>query len=201
MSKKIHTIQSSDKKEFDNQVNLLLEVGGELMDGGYEVIKDDDGFIYSQIIVIENCEIEFYENGQLRFVGNKNKDGKLNGLYTKWWENRQKSSEGTYKNGKKDGLYTEWYVKGQKSWEWTYKEGKKDGVYTNWYSNGQKRYEENFKNGKYDGLSTNWYENGQKSGEGTYKDGDLISTIQFHEDGSVREEPLILSVRVFPTDF
>ena len=38
MSKKIHTIQSSDKKEFDEQVNLFLELGCELLDGGYEVI-------------------------------------------------------------------------------------------------------------------------------------------------------------------
>jgi hypothetical protein len=30
MSKKIHTIQSSDKKEFDEQVNQLLELGGKL---------------------------------------------------------------------------------------------------------------------------------------------------------------------------
>ena len=62
MSKKIHTIQSSNKKEFDKQVNQFLEVGGELMDGGYEVINDDDGLIYSQVIVFKNCEVEFYEN-------------------------------------------------------------------------------------------------------------------------------------------
>ena len=39
MSKKIHTIQSSDKKEFDKEVNLILELGGELMDGGHQVIN------------------------------------------------------------------------------------------------------------------------------------------------------------------
>ena len=39
MSKKIHTIQSSDKKVFDKQVNLFLEGGCELLDGSYEVIN------------------------------------------------------------------------------------------------------------------------------------------------------------------
>ena len=43
MSKKIHTIQSSDKNKFDEQINLFLELGCELMDGSYEVIKNDDG--------------------------------------------------------------------------------------------------------------------------------------------------------------
>ena len=43
MSKQIHTIQSSDKKQFDEQVNEFLELGYELMEGGYEVINNDDG--------------------------------------------------------------------------------------------------------------------------------------------------------------
>ena len=31
MSEKIYTIQSSEKKEFDKQVNELLELGGEIV--------------------------------------------------------------------------------------------------------------------------------------------------------------------------
>ena len=57
MSKKIHTIQSSDKKEFDKQVNELLELGCELMDGGYQVINNDDGVVYSQVIVLKGSEV------------------------------------------------------------------------------------------------------------------------------------------------
>jgi len=34
MSKKIHTIQSSDKNEFEKQVIEFLELGFELMDDG-----------------------------------------------------------------------------------------------------------------------------------------------------------------------
>ena len=73
MSKKIHTIQSSDKSEFDKEVNQFLELGCELMDGGYQVINNDDGVVYSQVIVFKNCEVEFYENGQLKEIKNKNK--------------------------------------------------------------------------------------------------------------------------------
>ena len=37
----------------------------------------------------------------------------------------RKKREITYKDGKEDGLYTRWYENGQKDWEGTYKDGKK----------------------------------------------------------------------------
>jgi len=122
MSKKIHTIQSSDKKEFDKTVNQFLESGCELMDGGYEVINSDDGLIYSQVIVLKNCDVAFHnEEQQLKWVENRNEDGERDGLNTTWYENGQKRWEGTYKDGKKEGLFTNWYENGQKSDEYTFK--------------------------------------------------------------------------------
>ena len=164
MSKKIHTIQSSDKSEFDKEVNQFLELGCELMDGGYEVINSDDGVVYSQVIVFKNCEVEFYENGQLKFIENKNEDGK------------------------RDGLSTHWYENGQKSIERTFKDGKKDGLWTSWYENGQKQLEGTYKNGKEDGLFITWYENGQMEREETYKDGNIVSYKRWNEDGSVNND-------------
>ena len=59
MSKKIHTIQSSDKKEFDKEVNEFLELGGELMDGGYQVINNDDGVVdVLDIVLLVNTILE-----------------------------------------------------------------------------------------------------------------------------------------------
>ena len=124
MSKKIHTIQSSDKVEFDKQVNQFLEVGCELMDGGYEVINNDDGVVYSQVIVFnKNCEVEFYDNGQLKFVKNKNEDGEIDGLYISWYGNGQKDFERTYKDGYHHGFWIRWYPNGQKQKEATWKDG------------------------------------------------------------------------------
>ena len=37
MSKKIITIQSSEKEAFDKEINFYLEHSSKLMDGGYEV--------------------------------------------------------------------------------------------------------------------------------------------------------------------
>ena len=126
MSKKIQTIQSSDKKEFDKQVNQFLELGCELMDGGYEVINNDDGVVYSQVIVFKKyCVVEFYDNGQLKCVKNKNEDGEWDGLHYGWYNNGEKRYERTYKDGKQDGVETWWdkYENGQKRFEGTFKDG------------------------------------------------------------------------------
>ena len=205
MTKKIHTIQSSDKVEFDKQVNELLELGCELMDGGYQVINNDDGVVYSQVVVFkDNLKVEFYENGRLKSIcpsdkrngliigwyenGQKGevknyKDGKLNGLCTEWYENGQKKVEGTWKDGKEDGLNTFWYENGQKKEERTYKDGEKDGLSTSWYDNGQKLAIRTYKDGNLR-FSTWWYENEQMKSKGTYKDGEKISGKGWNEDGS-----------------
>ena len=128
MSKEIHTIQSSDKVEFDKEVNQFLKSGCELMDGGYQVINNDDGVVYSQVIVFKNCDVSFYKNGQLKSVENKNEDGEFDGLYTHWYENGQKWYELTNKDGEWNGLNTNWYEKGQKKAEGTYKGVNKDGL-------------------------------------------------------------------------
>ena len=82
MPKKIYTIQSHDKNEFDKQVNELLELGGEFMDNGYQIINGDDGFAFTQVVVFKN--------------------GKENGSRIKWYENGQKKYVKNYKDGKKD---------------------------------------------------------------------------------------------------
>ena len=116
MSKKIHTIQSSDKVEFDKQVNELLELGCELMDGGYEVINNDDGVVYSQVIVFKDThKVKFYDNGQLKEIWNER-------IQTSWYENGQKKSESNNKDGDRISL-KRGNEDGQKYLEITYKDG------------------------------------------------------------------------------
>ena len=165
MSKKIHTIQSSGKVEFDKKVNFFLELGCELLEGSYELIKKDDDVMYSQVVTIETdkYDVEFYENGQLQNFGSLNKDGNKVGLWTEWDWNGQKRKEETYKNGFKDGLHTSWYENGQKRQEGTHKDGKSDGLVTFWYRNGQKRGERTFKDGSSYPISEKcWDEDGNE---------------------------------------
>jgi antitoxin component YwqK of YwqJK toxin-antitoxin module len=190
MSKKIHTIQSSDKKEFDKEVNFFLELGCELLEGSYEVIKKDDDVVYSQVVQFDtdNCHVSFYDSGQIEKFVSLNKDGKSDGLYTEWYENGQKDEERTYKDGKEDGKWTSWYDNGRKWFEETYKDGKLDGKWTYWFESGQKKSEETYKDGKLDGKWTYWYENGQKRSENTYKGDELDGKwTYYNEDGSIKE--------------
>ena len=126
--------------------------------------------------------------GDMKAPLGKMKDGKMDGLWTWWYENGQKKEEGTYKNGKEDGLSTLWYENGQKKSEVTYKDGKRDGLWTEWFENGQKSGEITLKDGKADGLFTLWYENGSKKSEKKYKDDLITSEVEWSEDGKLSSE-------------
>ena len=92
------------------------------------------------------------------------------------YEDEQKEYETRYKDGKEDGLCTRWYENGQKEYENRYKDGKENGLCTWWYENGQKGYEIRYKDGELNGLYTYWYENGQIECEGFFKDGEAGDT-------------------------
>lgn len=69
---------------------------------------------------------ETYDSGRVEMLC-RVKDGKEDGLQTKWHENGQKANEGTYERGKINGLWTWWHENGRKKYE--------DGQY--WNSKGE----------------------------------------------------------------
>ena len=133
--------------------------------------------------------VETYDNGNIESITyhKKSRTGIEKVKYEGYHKNGQKSSEKTYKDGKSNGLTTKWYENGQKKYEWNYKDGELDGRWTSWYENGQKEEEGTYKDGEEDGLYTKWYENGQKEFELTYKDRELISLECWDEDGNEEE--------------
>tara|TARA_Y100000591_G_scaffold101417_1_gene86192 strand:+ start:116 stop:484 length:369 start_codon:yes stop_codon:yes gene_type:complete len=67
----------------------------------------------------------------------------------------EKEITGYLKDGKKDGLWTRWTPSsGGKYYETNYKDGKKDGLETNWFYDGNKHSEGNFKNNYMNGKWT-----------------------------------------------
>ncbi len=53
------------------------------MDGGYQVLNNDDGVVYSQLIVMnKDYHIEYWDNGQKKWEGTY-KDGNL--ISSKLW--------------------------------------------------------------------------------------------------------------------
>jgi hypothetical protein len=175
MSKKIHTIQSSDKQEFDSEVNFFLELGFELHDGGYEVIKNNDSVVYSQVVTfdIKKYCVDFYDNGQLRYWGPLDSlfDGRSDGSFRFWNENGQIMEQGAYKDGKRWGLWTWWYENGHKKEEGSWNKNGKVGEWFEWYENATLQKSEIYKEGEKDGRFTYYDKNGKMISDGYYGDG------------------------------
>ena len=153
-----------------------------------ELILDDITNTYSKKFSNETPNGIVYQLiGGSKYILGEVKDGKVSGLWTKWYENGQKKGEFTWKDGKVDGTWKWYWSNGTKMKEGNWKDSKLDGLWTEWYENGRKIIKGINKDGRRDGLWTWWYENGQKEGEDNYKDGELISGKKWNEDGSVKE--------------
>ena len=151
MSQKIHTIQSSDKDKFDKEVNIFLEHDCELLENSYEIIKNDDGIAYSQVVVFDTnkYDVRFFEDGAIKEFNPLNMEGEKHGKCTKYYnDGGKKSSEGIWMNGKKHGYWIGWFDNRVKIAEGTYKDGERDGLWNYWWPNGQKAGENTFKYGK-----------------------------------------------------
>ena len=112
-----------------------------------------------------------YKNGQIKHLF-YSKEGKLDGLETRWYENGQTNGEVNWKNGKKHRFIHVWYETGQKHFEGNYNNGRLVDAIA-WKLNGEKCPITNFVDGN--GVLVHY-----KSDDGTlierlnYKDGKLI---------------------------
>ena len=92
MDKEIKTIQLSDKKDFDNEVNEYLVKGWKILDNSYQIIKNGEIDVYSVVVIDEGkFEVEFYENVQKQYFCPLNEYGKKDGLYEEWDEEGEKT--------------------------------------------------------------------------------------------------------------
>lgn len=77
----------------------------------------------------------------------------------------------TRRNGKSDGLYTRWYPNGIKQQEIMFSNGIRSGKCESWHDNGTRSFSGQFTDGKYDGKWTFFDTNGTQIAETTCKDG------------------------------
>jgi len=200
VSKKIHTIQSSDKKEFDKKVNLFLDLGFELHDNGYQVISKDNHTFHSQVLIIDtdNYLIDFHHDGQIKHICPLNKKGYRDGGYYEWDENGKEILYINYVDGVEhferitnEDVYieTSYYDNEQKKDRNSYRDGEPHGNCTEWYENGQKKIERHYLDGMDHGYWTEWYDNGQKYVERVHKNNieDGVWT-WWRENGEKEEE-------------
>lgn len=93
----------------------------------------------------------FYADGQLEEIRYFD-EGVKTKMLTRWWENRQKQFECTFKNGEYEGTLQEWNPTGQLIQEMHYKNGYEEGSQKLFYDNGKVRSNYVVKNGKRIGL-------------------------------------------------
>ena len=80
------------------------------------------------------------------------------GVFTEWYSEGIKKSEGYNEAGVKEGLWTQWHANGVKKIEGHFEVGKKEGIWTQWYDNGSRESEGYYTHDYKDDLWTTWYE-------------------------------------------
>lgn len=70
------------------------------------------------------------------------------------------ASDESWKEGRKDGLSSRWFSNGVKMYERNYKEGRWHGPVTRWWPNGQKMYVRAYTNGSRHGKEATWRSDG-----------------------------------------
>ena len=87
----------------------------------------------------------YFFPGEKKYIEGKYDEQELrNGVWTSWFENGNKNSEGKYVNGKEDGNYRVWHSNGQLFYKGQYDMGRKTGVWVFYDSLGVKIKEENY---------------------------------------------------------
>ena len=168
-----------------------------------ENIEYDDGKIISKY---------FFKKDLDGFLEFREKNGVLDGGWTKWYNLDFKSETGVYKNGEKIGKWTSWYKNRQKHYEAKYVNGVLSGSYLEWDKNGKKIKDINYLDGdkineyivyiekKYlfevnkirgvlEGKWNKWSLDNIKIEEGHYKEGVKIGTwYKYDTKGNLSEE-------------
>jgi antitoxin component YwqK of YwqJK toxin-antitoxin module len=104
---------------------------------------------------------ELYPNNQdtLSIEGYKN--GLLNGVSKRWYENKILMEERYFEEGKKNGKHTAFWEDGKKKFQFSTKNDAYEGEMTEWASDGKLYHVGNYVNGQEEGSQKMWYDNGK----------------------------------------
>lgn len=72
-------------------------------------------------------ETYYFPEKKKYIEGEYNNKTQRQGVWTSWYENGQKNSQGTYENGVLEGIYTVWHPNGQVYYSGKYLHGKQIG--------------------------------------------------------------------------
>lgn len=89
------------------------------------------------------------------------RDGVLDGVSKKWFDNKQLMEMREFKMGKKNGPQIAFWENGNKRFEFIAKEDAYEGEMKEWAIDGSLFHLANFINGQEEGVQKLWYENGK----------------------------------------
>ena len=167
--------------------NIEYEDGKILLEYYYK--KDKEGFLeYRQKNGILNGGWTRWYNSELKFETGVYKEGEKIGEWNSWYKNRQKKYTAKYVNGVLSGNYVEWNIEGKKVNDIQYKNGVKIQEYTIIYDENF-IFEVNKLGGILEGPWKKMNANLVIIEKGNYKKGLKVGTwYKFSEDGILTEE-------------
>lgn len=117
------------------------------------------------------------------------KNGRKEGLWTKYYPNGSKQSEIIYKSGRPDGKFKLYYENGNVEEEGSWVNRLYSGSFKRYYEDGTIEQEKTFDgNGKAKGKVTYYYPNGQKELEFTTSNGkETGKAVRYYPNGDVKE--------------
>ena len=148
---KFKTIQTPEKEEFDRLLNINLDIGWSLVDGGYQIIdKKGKNTVYSQALYLSDEYSVDEINGKIKQISKVNKKGKPDGRFTRFHDNGEIAEIGStpyslHENWgsdntvgglpcNMDGLYFYYNERGDLLVKGSYKNGFRNGDWEEYYS-------------------------------------------------------------------
>ena len=161
----------------------------EFFDKDWKEVPDETKASFFRKAFVANNKVwvvnDYYISGKIQMTGSF-KSKKLDikqGLFTYYYENGQKKSEGKYINNKSEDEWNLWYENGQLKSRGRFLNDKFDGEWIYWFENGQKKSQGKMVSDKRDGEWDFWNEKGNLEGKEFYKNGLLYLTEGYFENG------------------
>lgn len=155
----------------------------------------------------------FYDEGNIKAIGDFNNNGKQDGYWEWFYENGQVKETGTYKNGLSqnesvyyhengkvlarvgiedsefNGEYKYYLGSGALNEKKYFKNGTLDGPYVSYFKVGEEipEFEGSYSEGKITGELKEYYATGQLYETKTFNDGMVINAEKYHMNGNIRE--------------
>lgn len=135
----------------------------------------------------------FYDNGQLKSLGTKNKQGVIEGRVTYYRKDGTLDGKITFNaKGEPEGPFELYFRNGQLQTKSSYS-GKgfyeNHGPYEDYFSNGQLNSKGTYKNGKQIGNWINYFDNGQLNSKSTFTNTGIIqSNESYYKNGQLRSK-------------